>query len=100
MSRIARGAAALALALGWLSAFPAVALAHPLGNFTVNHLSLVTVERDAVRVRYVLDLAEIPTLQEMNAGTVGTITWRGFAETTVAVTEPSSEETTTDGSAM
>jgi ABC-type nickel/cobalt efflux system permease component RcnA len=76
MSRIARAAAALTLALAWLAAFPAVAVAHPLGNFTVNHLSLVTVERDAVRVRYVLDLAEIPTLQEMNAGTAGTLAER------------------------
>ncbi|MEA2720068.1 MAG: nickel/cobalt transporter (NicO) family protein [Candidatus Eremiobacteraeota bacterium] len=41
-------------------AFARPAAAHPLGNFTVNHLSRITVERDAVRVRYVLDLAEIP----------------------------------------
>jgi ABC-type nickel/cobalt efflux system permease component RcnA len=44
--------------------------AHPLGNFTVNHLSRVTVAADAIRVRYVLDLAEIPTLQETQAGRV------------------------------
>jgi nickel/cobalt transporter (NicO) family protein len=36
------------------------AAAHPLGNFTVNHLSRITAERGAVHVRYVLDLAEIP----------------------------------------
>src|SRR5258706_5925929 len=42
--------------------------AHPLGNFTVNHLSRVTVAADAIHVRYVLDLAEIPTLQETQAG--------------------------------
>ncbi|MDB5043340.1 MAG: putative nickel transporter [Candidatus Eremiobacteraeota bacterium] len=36
------------------------AAAHPLGNFTVNHLSRITIARDAVTVRYVLDLAEIP----------------------------------------
>jgi nickel/cobalt transporter (NicO) family protein len=36
------------------------AAAHPLGNFTVNHLSRITADRDTVRVRYVLDLAEIP----------------------------------------
>jgi ABC-type nickel/cobalt efflux system permease component RcnA len=35
--------------------------AHPLGNFTVNHLSRLTFERGTVHVRYVLDLAEIPT---------------------------------------
>jgi ABC-type nickel/cobalt efflux system permease component RcnA len=42
-------------------AFARPAAAHPLGNFTVNHFSRITVDRGAVRVRYVLDLAEIPT---------------------------------------
>ncbi len=37
------------------------ALAHPLGNFTVNHLSRITASGGAVHVRYVLDLAEIPS---------------------------------------
>lgn len=36
------------------------ASSHPLGNFTVNHLSRITVTRGSVHVRYVLDLAEIP----------------------------------------
>jgi nickel/cobalt exporter len=52
--------AAVALAL---SAAPA-ATAHPLGNFSVNHLSTVSVSDDHVDVRYVLDQAEIPTVQE------------------------------------
>ena len=37
------------------------AAAHPLGNFTVNHLSRIVATKERVRVRYVLDLAEIPT---------------------------------------
>ena len=40
------------------------AAAHPLGNFSVNHLSTVSVSDDRVDVRYVLDQAEIPTVQE------------------------------------
>jgi nickel/cobalt transporter (NicO) family protein len=45
-------------------ALPAtVAVAHPLGNFTVNHLTRVAVADDAVRLRYILDVAEIPTFQ-------------------------------------
>jgi len=36
------------------------AFAHPLGNFTVNHLSRITVDGETLHVRYVLDLAEIP----------------------------------------
>jgi nickel/cobalt exporter len=39
----------------------APAAAHPLGNFTVNHLSRITTTHDGLRVRYALDLAEIPT---------------------------------------
>jgi len=41
----------------------ASAQAHPLGNFTVNTFSRVQVAGDRVYVRYVLDLAEIPTFQ-------------------------------------
>jgi ABC-type nickel/cobalt efflux system permease component RcnA len=40
------------------------ASAHPLGNFTVNRLDVVTVARDHVGVRWVLDQAEIPTFRE------------------------------------
>ncbi|MFN2450483.1 MAG: hypothetical protein ABR508_11960 [Candidatus Baltobacteraceae bacterium] len=45
-----------------LLALPAVAVAHPLGNFTTNHLTRLTVRDQTVTLRYVLDLAEIPTV--------------------------------------
>ena len=35
--------------------------AHPLGNFTVNHLSRISAAPGEVAVRYVLDMAEIPS---------------------------------------
>jgi ABC-type nickel/cobalt efflux system permease component RcnA len=44
-------------------AAPSLAEAHPLGNFTVNRFSRIEVHGDRVYVRYVLDLAEIPTFQ-------------------------------------
>jgi nickel/cobalt transporter (NicO) family protein len=44
-------------------AAPAAAAAHPLGNFTINRFSRVEVSGHRVYVRYVLDLAEIPTFQ-------------------------------------
>jgi ABC-type nickel/cobalt efflux system permease component RcnA len=44
-------------------AAPASAAAHPLGNFTVNRFSRIEVSDARVHVRYVLDMAEIPTLQ-------------------------------------
>jgi len=42
---------------------PAAAAAHPLGNFTINRFSRVEVSGHRIYVRYVLDLAEIPTFQ-------------------------------------
>jgi nickel/cobalt transporter (NicO) family protein len=44
-------------------AAPTAAAAHPLGNFTVNRFSRVEVSGPRLYVRYVLDLAEIPTFQ-------------------------------------
>jgi len=43
---------------------PALASAHPLGNFTVNHYTRIEPAGDRVRLVYVLDMAEIPTFQE------------------------------------
>jgi nickel/cobalt transporter (NicO) family protein len=42
------------------------AQAHPLGNFSINHLSKVSISANRVDVRYILDQAEIPTVQERN----------------------------------
>ena len=41
--------------------------AHPLGNFTINHLARLQPEAERLRVHYVLDIAEIPTFQIMHA---------------------------------
>lgn len=51
--------------VGCLLNFPAPTFAHPLGNFTINHFSRLEVKADAVTVRYVVDMAEIPTFQEL-----------------------------------
>ena len=56
--------ALLALSVVGALAVPAVAAAHPLGNFTTNHYSRVVASGDRIYVLYVLDLAEIPTFQE------------------------------------
>jgi nickel/cobalt exporter len=52
----------IAVALGAL-AWPALAAAHPLGNFTINRFSRIEVSGPRLYVRYVLDMAEIPTYQ-------------------------------------
>ncbi len=44
---------------------PAFAHAHPMGNFSVNHYSALRIAEGTIEVRYVLDLAEIPTFQEI-----------------------------------
>jgi ABC-type nickel/cobalt efflux system permease component RcnA len=57
----------LALAVCALAA-PAVASAHPLGNFTINRFARVEVAGDRLYARYVLDMAEIPTYQARQQG--------------------------------
>ncbi len=59
-----RSARAVVIALVLFIGVWGAALAHPLGNFTINHYARLEVAADALRVRYVLDLAEIPTFQE------------------------------------
>ena len=46
---------------------PDSASAHPMGNFSISHYAAIRVEPDGVRLRYVLDLAEIPTFQALQA---------------------------------
>jgi nickel/cobalt exporter len=59
----------LAVVAGVLALFlaPALALAHPLGNFTINHHSALRVSSDRVVVDQVIDMAEVPTFQERGA---------------------------------
>lgn len=45
----------------------AAAAAHPLGNFTINHYTGLRVAPDRILVDQVLDLAEIPAFQEIQA---------------------------------
>ncbi|MDX8035428.1 sulfite exporter TauE/SafE family protein [Lentzea sp. BCCO 10_0856] len=59
--------AVLVLATLAVLAVPASARAHPLGNFTINHHHAITVHPDRVDLVSVIDLAEIPTLQEQPA---------------------------------
>jgi nickel/cobalt exporter len=47
---------------------PAAAEAHPLGNFTINHFARIEVAGHRLYVRYVLDVAEIPTYQARQEG--------------------------------
>lgn len=48
-----------------LAAIPLVA--HPMGNFSVNHYSGITLTRSQIELLYIIDMAEIPTFQELQA---------------------------------
>ncbi len=45
-------------------AIPALASAHPLGNFTINHYAGLTIGTDRIDVDIVIDKAEIPAFQD------------------------------------
>ncbi len=83
------------------SAVPADA--HPLGNFTINHLTKVRVGATDLTIRYVLDIAEIPTFQIMHArgidGPDPQALLDRWASDEVAVIQPSLS-VTLDGSAL
>jgi hypothetical protein len=40
-------------------------LAHPMGNFSINHYAGIRFAQDSIEMRYVIDMAEIPTFQEI-----------------------------------
>src|ERR1700685_135272 len=43
----------------------ATALAHPMGNFSINHYSKLTIKQGSIEILYLIDMAEIPTFQEI-----------------------------------
>ena len=48
------------------------AYAHPMGNFSVNHYSKIDLQSERIIIRYFIDLAEIPTYQELQQGNIAT----------------------------
>jgi ABC-type nickel/cobalt efflux system permease component RcnA len=41
-----------------------------MGNFSVNHYSKISLDNDGIKISYIIDLAEIPTYQELQQGNV------------------------------
>ena len=58
---------ALPLAFLAILVLPAVVLAHPLGNFTINHYAGLRIEPERVILDLVIDQAEIPAFQARQA---------------------------------
>jgi ABC-type nickel/cobalt efflux system permease component RcnA len=42
-----------------------VSFAHPMGNFSINHYAGIHIDQGFIELRYLIDMAEIPTFQEM-----------------------------------
>ncbi len=63
MIRSVRRRAAFLVATVGVLLLPALALAHPLGNFTINHYAGLRVEPDRVLLDVVIDQAEVPAFQ-------------------------------------
>jgi ABC-type nickel/cobalt efflux system permease component RcnA len=61
-TRIVRHFLAVAAALALL---PAPSRAHPMGNFSISRYAGITIDGHFVELRYFIDMAEIPTFQEM-----------------------------------
>jgi len=55
----------MALFLFVLMLSSATSFAHPMGNFSVNHYSKIKMGQQSVEIRYLIDMAEIPTFQEI-----------------------------------
>jgi ABC-type nickel/cobalt efflux system permease component RcnA len=56
--------------LAFCLVFTVQSFAHPMGNFSINHYTKISLERNGIRLSYIIDLAEIPTYQEMQQGNV------------------------------
>src|SRR5947209_16888366 len=44
---------------------PPMSLAHPLGNFSISRYAGLRLAQDSIELRYLLDMAEIPTFTEI-----------------------------------
>lgn len=60
-----RGLVILLIALGSFLGFTSPAMAHPLGNFTINHFARLDIDTNQVGIEYVVDMAEIPAFQAL-----------------------------------
>ncbi|MEJ7753331.1 MAG: hypothetical protein WKF46_10350, partial [Candidatus Limnocylindrales bacterium] len=71
---------------------PASAMAHPLGNFTINLYDGITISPDGAVIDHVLDMAEFPAVQERQGmdtdrdGAVSDLEGATWAESTCRAT--------------
>lgn len=52
---------------GFILTDPLAVVAHPMGNFSISHYAGITVQAASIELRYLIDMVEIPTFQEIQA---------------------------------
>jgi ABC-type nickel/cobalt efflux system permease component RcnA len=65
--RFRRGILLTVVSLAGLMATPQCSTAHPLGNFSISHYTGIHLDPAGIELRYIIDMAEIPTFQEIQA---------------------------------
>jgi len=65
-----RAATVISFVLGVGVLTPRNSRAHPMGNFSISHYAGIRIESGSLEVRYILDMAEIPTFQEMQQANI------------------------------
>jgi ABC-type nickel/cobalt efflux system permease component RcnA len=68
-ARIVRSALTI-VGVVWLALFPSWSSAHPMGNFSISHYAGIRVEGNFLEIRYFIDMAEIPTFQELQQASI------------------------------
>jgi ABC-type nickel/cobalt efflux system permease component RcnA len=70
LMRVKPPSVARAIGLLLLLSMAPAAFAHPMGNFSINHYSKIIPGAHAIEVDYIIDMAEIPTFQQMQASAI------------------------------
>ena len=55
--------------------------AHPLGNFSISQYSAIRINGNEIEIRYIIDMAEIPTFQEIQENEIAPTTGDSSLET-------------------
>jgi ABC-type nickel/cobalt efflux system permease component RcnA len=55
--------------------------AHPLGNFSISQYSAIRINENEIELRYIIDMAEIPTFQEIQENEIAPTTGDSSVET-------------------
>src|ERR1700684_4223551 len=70
LMRVKPPSVARAIGLLLLLSMAPAAFAHPMGNFRNNHYSKIIPGAHAIEVDYIIDMAEIPTFQQMQESAI------------------------------